>query len=134
VTVPPIATGAPLIGEATFGPAIDTGVIFDGEWRGFSQEDVRLPELATRLPTERSPDVAFVHFGGVDEAGHGPASVGPDSAQSTSRRPCSVISASRRIQPDYSRGRALVDRVPLVQCRAQSAPGRAALSAGPRSR
>lgn len=65
-----IATGTYAITQGTFGPAIDLRVRFDGERHGFFAEDVRIADVAAELLAEQSTDVAFVYFGGVDEAGH----------------------------------------------------------------
>jgi predicted AlkP superfamily pyrophosphatase or phosphodiesterase len=68
----------PLVDTGLFGAEIGGRMVFDGETYGYAGEDRRIADASGPVLADQNPDVAFVYFGSVDDAGH---RTGPLSAQ-----------------------------------------------------
>ncbi|MEU6687178.1 ectonucleotide pyrophosphatase/phosphodiesterase [Streptomyces sp. NPDC046832] len=71
-----------LVRRGTLGRTIGRRVRYNGEFRGYERADRRVARTALRWLTRGDPDVLFVYFGAIDEAGHatGPLSPAYDRA------------------------------------------------------
>lgn len=94
----------PLGDQGTFGPAIDSRVVFDGDANGYPGEDERVTQAAVPVLRDGNPDAAFVYLGNIDIAGHngGAASKTYLDAIKASDEQIGRLVAAVRARPTYA--------------------------------
>ncbi|GHJ47227.1 hypothetical protein Cs7R123_45690 [Catellatospora sp. TT07R-123] len=104
---------ADLGNQGTFGTAVDSRIVLDGDADGYTRDDARIADVAARVLRDRNPDAAFVYLGDIDAAGHssGAASAAYLATLSRSDAQIGQLLAAVRARPTYAAERWLIEVV-----------------------